>query len=234
MERNGLSYIERGDPLVEIVLEQITDAIVTGRLTPGERLVEARLGDQLGVSRGPVREALRRLEQMGLVEKTPYQGTFVSDLSDQDVEELHGVRVPLEGLAARLAAKRSEPKLLDTLKTILDEMREAGTAGDPGRMVELDMAFHNALIELSGHRLLGELWLTVSIRLHRFLLLKRKRLYDTLGEAAPLHEPIVHAIASGDADQAEAEVLHHLSEAAKYLDYFEMVRSESPQAEVIP
>lgn len=233
MEQNEFNHIERADPLVEIVLEQVTDAIVTGRLFPGERLVETRLADEFGVSRGPVREAMRRLEQMGLVEKTPYQGTFVSALSDQEVEELHSVRAPLEGMAARLAAKCGDPKALDKLETILHEMREAAAAGDQGRMVGLDMAFHNALIELSGHKLLRELWLVVSVRLHRFLLLKRRRLYHTLDEAAPLHESIVRAIASGNADQAETEVLRHIHEAAEYLDYSEVVRPEAPGTEVI-
>lgn len=212
-----LDIIERNDPLVERVLAQITDAIVTGVLGPGDKLVESRLGEQLGVSRGPVREAIRRLEQMGLIDKIPYRGAFVTTMTSTDIQELNTVRMPLEGVAARLIAQRREPADIAFLTTVLNQMMEAAREGDAGKLVGLDMDFHDALVERSGHKLLNELWPLVSIRLRRFLFLKRQRLYRSLDEAAALHVPIIEAITAGDGERAEAAARQHAMEGGGVL-----------------
>jgi len=227
MSQKVFEQIARSDPLVEVVRQQITQAIITGVLKPGDKLVEARLGEQLGVSRVPLREAFRRLEQIGLVEKIPNRGTFVSTLNEQDVKELHTVRELHEGLAARLLAERADPRAVSRLESVLDAMRDAARDDDQPRMIELDADFHDALIELSDHKLLRELWVVVGVRLRRFLLLKRRHLYITLADAAPLHEPIVRAIAAGDAKRAEAEARRHVREAGQYLDIVRPAGSES-------
>src|SRR5262245_15003560 len=177
MSQNVFEQIVRSDTLVEVVIQQITDAIVTGRLRPGDKLVEAHMGQQLGVSRAPLREAFQRLEQIGLVEKIPNRGTFVSTLTERDVKELHNVRELLEGLAARLLAERRDSHGIGRLNAILDAMRQAAADDDQARMITLDADFHDALIELSDHKLLRELWVVTGVRLRRFLLLKRQRLY---------------------------------------------------------
>ncbi|MEW5815423.1 MAG: GntR family transcriptional regulator [Spirochaetota bacterium] len=215
MKKTIFNQIERSDPLVESAFQRITEAIVNKRLHPGDKLVETRLGEQLGVSRGPVREALSRLEQMGMVQKIPYRGAFVSTLTERDIEELHSVREPLEGLAVRLLARQRNPKAIAKLEALLEAMRQAAVAGRQSRVVSLDADFHDALIALSEHKLLQEIWVTVSVRLRRFLLLKIKRLYRTLDEAVAIHEPIVQAIAAGQEDQAEAEARNHVAEAGR-------------------
>ena len=233
MDKNALAQVERADLLVESVLQKITEAIVTNRLRPGEKLVETQLGEQLGVSRGPVREAFRRLEQMGLVEKIPYRGAFVSALTQQDVEELHNVREPLEGLAARLLAERRDPQIIAKLEAILNEMSRGDISSDQGRMIELDVDFHNALIELTEHKLLYEIWQTVSVRLRRFLYLKRERLYRTPLEAVQIHVPIMRAIAAGEAEQAELEARRHVAQARQNINFEESQIPESPEAEAL-
>jgi DNA-binding GntR family transcriptional regulator len=107
----------------------MTTAIVTGTLASGDKLVETRLGEQLGVSRGPIREAFRRLEQMGLVEKIPYRGTFVTTLTDNDINELNTVRMPLEGIAARILAERNDTQAVERLRAILNTMRAVAGSG---------------------------------------------------------------------------------------------------------
>jgi DNA-binding GntR family transcriptional regulator len=231
MQSESLKQIERSDPLVEVVLQQIADGIIAGHLRPGDKLVEAKLGEQLGVSRGPVREAFRRLEQMGLVEKIPNRGAFVSTLTDRDVEELHTARELIEGLAARQLAAQRNPQAITRLEEILQEMRQTAAAGDQNRMIALDADFHDALVKLCGHKLLGDIWEIVRVHLRRFLLLKRKRLYRTLAEAAPLHEPIVEAIAAGDPDRAEAEARRHVVEAGRDLTRFAVGRDHIAEAE---
>jgi DNA-binding GntR family transcriptional regulator len=228
MSQKVFEQIVRSDTLVEVVIQQITDAIVTGRLRPGDKLVEAHMGQQFGVSRAPLREAFQRLEQIGLVEKIPNRGTFVSTLTERDVKELHNVRELLEGLAARLLAERRDSHGIGRLNAILDAMRQAADDDDQARMITLDADFHDALIELSDHKLLRELWVVTGVRLRRFLLLKRQRLYRTLADAAPIHEPIVQAIAAGDPTRAEAQARKHVLDAAQNLGYF---TEQSPQAE---
>jgi len=212
MNPNILQQIERG-ALVENVLDEITAAIVTGRLLPGDKLVEIEVGKQLGVSRGPVREAIRRLEQLGLVEKIPYRGAFVASLTVDDVRELHDLREPLEGLAARLVAERRDPEAVAHLEGIVAQMHNAPPGTDRAKMVTLDADFHDSLINFSGHKLLQELWMIVGARLRTFLALKTERLYDTPEEAATIHEPLLAAITAGDPVAAERAARRHVAEA---------------------
>ena len=214
MVKGTLHQIERGD-LVDTVADQITEAIVEGRFRPGDKLVETQVGDQLGVSRGPVREAIRRLEQMGIIEKIPYRGSFVTVLTARDVQELHDLREPLEGLAARLVAEYNSDEAVTVLTSIIEEMRSTRPSEDQNRMVRLDAGFHDALIELSRHKLLQELWVTISVRLRTFLLLKQERLYGTPAEAAAIHDPIIAAIADGDPVRAEREARRHVANAGR-------------------
>lgn len=211
-----LAEIDRGDSLVESVLQRITDAIITGEIAPDDKLVEARLADQLGVSRGPVREAFRRLEQMGIVEKVPYRGTFVSALSRQDIEDLYQVRTSLEALAARIVAERNDAEDVKKLKEKVRQMEQAIESGHSTQLFREDAAFHDTLIALSQNGLLSEIWRPVSIQMQRVILIKRERPYDSLMEVVEVHRPIVEAIASGDADRAEAAAKKHVSVSAEH------------------
>lgn len=203
----------------ELVQDAITRAIVRGQIRPGDSLVETDLANRLGVSRGPVREALAQLERMGLVEKIPYKGSFVSNLTQEDVNELYTVRTRLEGLAARRIAEGEggdREESIAMLESILDEMRAASREQDNATLVELDLRFHRALCVLSKHKLLMQIWENhLEISLKRFLFLKQERLYTNPSEAVDIHQPIVDAIRSGDADEAEAAATHHVIEAGK-------------------
>lgn len=222
MDEGTFQQIERGD-LVDSVVHELTEAIVKGRIHPGDQLVEMEVGKQLGVSRGPVREAIRRLEQMGIVEKIPYRGAFVSVLTTRDVKELHDLREPLEGLAAGLVAARRPAEGAAALAQIIEEMRHVDPDGDQYLMINLDAGFHDTLVQLSGHKLLQELWATISVRLRTFLLLKTERMYASPIEAAALHEPIIEAIAQGDVKRAEREARRHVASAGRQhvLDWIE-------------
>lgn len=108
------------------------------------------------------------------------------------------MRELIEGLAARQRAAQRNPQAITRLELILQDMRPTAAAGDQNRTIALDADFHNALVKLCGHKLVNDIWEIVCVQLRRFLLLKRKPLCRTLAEAAPLHEPIVEAIAAGD------------------------------------
>ncbi|MGD2103910.1 MAG: GntR family transcriptional regulator [Anaerolineae bacterium] len=210
MPQKSLEPIERPLSAAQRVSEQITQAIVRGELEPGQRLVETTIAEQLGVSRSPIREAFHQLEQLGLVEKIPYRGVFVSELTEHDVRELYTVREPLEGLAARLLAKGDNEAAAAELQAILDDMAEAAAAGDARRVMELNADFHDSLVRLTEHDLLQEIWSIVGNRMRRFLYLSKPRSDLMLGEVVPLHRRIVRAIAEGDAERAEAEARQHV------------------------
>lgn len=200
---------------MEIVLQKITDAIATGQIESDNKLVEARLAEQLGVSRGPVREAFRRLEQMGLVEKIPYRGTFVTELNPQDIRDLYLVRAVLEGLAARTLAERRNAKDAERLQECLSQMQQAIKEERPSELFLRDAAFHDALIALTENRLLAEAWQPVSVHMKRIILLKRERPYRTLDEVVNVHRPLIEAIVAGDPDRAEEETRRHVAVSAQ-------------------
>lgn len=211
-----LHQIDRPN-LVDTVVDEITQAIIHGNLSPGDKLIEERLGEQLGVSRGPVREAIRRLQQMGLVEKIPYQGTFVSKLTEQDIVELHSLRVPLECLAVRLLAERQPAKGLAELDRLMEAMRQAAAANDRRLIVSLDADFHDTLVNESGHNLLIGVWQVVGAQLRRFLLLKRTHTYGTIEGVLAPHQKIIDAIRSGEPDLAEQAIIEHLTKVENNL-----------------
>lgn len=207
--------IKRLDSVSSPVLEQITEAIVIGRLAPGTRLVESHLAEQLGVSRGPVRDALRELEQLGLVERLLHRGAFVSRLTRQELTELITLREPLEGLAARLLAEQRSPDALSPLSDVLAHMEQAARRGDLREIVTLDADFHDQLIESCNHKLLKEIWAPIRFRIRRYLLLRTTHLYRSLDEAVAFHARVVEAIVSGDPQRAETEARLHVNRGMK-------------------
>ncbi len=199
--------IPKHDSLVSHVLEQIINAIVNGQLRAEDKLVEERLAEQLGVSRGPVREAIRQLESLGLVTKRPYKGAFVSDLDENEVIELQAVRLVLEGMAVRLLTENATPEKLAELEEIIEKMRGVAKRGDRRQILVHDADFHDALVRLSGNGVLADTWEPLSIKMRRFLLLKRRHTHRNIQDIVSTHKKILDAIRSGDPDQAE-EVLH--------------------------
>ena len=197
--------------LVEDIVAQVSESILSGKLQPGEKLVENRLAEQLGVSRGPVREAIHKLEQLGLVEKIPYQGTSVSRLDDREIIELHEMRKVLESMAVRLLAEKRDPVIVATLSEIIEKMQKVANEGDHSKLILVDADFHDSLIHLTNHTLLNDAWKPVSMKLRRFLMLNRRDIYKTLEDKIPPHQEVVEAIRLGDANLAEAAIRKHLS-----------------------
>lgn len=202
--------IERKDRLAETVIEQISQAILEGKLHPGDKLVEEQIGGQLGVSRAPVRDAFQQLEQFGLVEKIPYKGTFVSRLSEREIIELHSIRAALECLAGEILANRRNSEDIKFLTQIIEKMQEVAKKGDRGEILVLDADFHDALINLSDNHVLIETWQPIRIKMRRFLLLKRHHTHNTIQEVIAPHKMIVDAIDSGNSDKAISAIKSHL------------------------
>lgn len=134
------------------VLAELRSQIIRGSYRPGERLTEDRLADDFGVSRNPVREALRVLDGEGFVRVIPRKGAVVAVPDSQLVDELFHIRTMLEPFAAELVASRISDAQLDELKQIVDHSREATEQRDYARLTELNSVFHQRIVELSGNR----------------------------------------------------------------------------------
>ena len=143
-------------PLREVVFETLRDAIRKGILKPGERLMEIHLAEQLGVSRTPVREAIRKLELEGYVIMMPRRGTYVSNLSIKDINEVFEIRTSLDSLASGLAAERITDEELEHLQRLLVVIGEAIKEKNMEKIVEADTKFHDILYQASrNNRLVG-------------------------------------------------------------------------------
>ena len=132
------------------VLQGLRSGILSGEIAPGTRLLEVPLANELGVSRGPVREALRQLEQEGLVEFYPHRGAVVVGVADAEVETIYGIRALLEGRAFARACRVVTDEELEALAATVEKMISASEAGDVAAVTEHDMRFHGRVVEISG------------------------------------------------------------------------------------
>jgi DNA-binding GntR family transcriptional regulator len=186
----------RGEPLSAIVLRTLREAIVEGRLAPGEAVVEAQLSRQLGVSRAPLREALRSLENEGLIVSVPWRGAFVAPLTERGVTELQAFRRLLEVFAAEQALAR-EPVDSASLEGLVAEMEQCAAAGDVDCMNEVDVRFHTRIIEMSGNELVLDVWRSYVSPIRRALAL-RNRANSDLDSIVAMHRRLVAAFAASD------------------------------------
>lgn len=204
-------------PLRDIVGEQIRELIYDGTFTPGARLVERDLAERFGVSRLPVREALRVLGNDGLVEHLPSRGVVVRSLDRRQVEQLFDIREALEVLAARQATESvAQGGSSRALADIAREAHEALARGDEAAAAAANARFHDAILEASGNDLLQSMLEPLLGRLHWLF-----RQISDLGEVCDEHDGIAEAINAGDpevaAERARAHVLNYRRRTLAYL-----------------
>lgn len=167
MSEPGRVVPARRRGLADEVADRVRDAIFGGAYPPGAQLREVELSEALGVSRGPVREALLKLEREGLVRSEWHRGAIVTTLSDVDVAELDSLRSALEQLAVRLVVASASDADLAAIDEVVDRMDRAR---DEHEMVRCDIDFHDAVYAASGHRRLAEAWQAIRSQVHLFLL----------------------------------------------------------------
>lgn len=196
---------------------QIRAWILKGRLKPGERLHQDQLAVALGVSRMPVREAIRQLAAEGLVQLFPHRGAFVSSLDPDEIRELYEVRAALEGLAISHAVGRVTPEVVARLHEILRRLLEAAAAGDDEATIELDRNLHDALIAPAQMPYLRELIEQARRRSEAF---RRAHTYIIPGQSASSnkeHAEIIAAVEQGDVERSVRLIHEHLHNAATHL-----------------
>ncbi len=199
-------------PLRDIVFDAIKEAILTGRLKPGERLMEVQLAEEMGVSRTPVREAIRKLELEGLVVMVPRKGAYVSGLTLKDAAEVFEIRSSLEGLAAALAAERITDDEIKTLDEILNDIAKAREEGDAETIVKKDMEFHQNLFKASRNKRLAQIIYNLKEQIDRFRIQSLSN-PDRVKKLLSEHKAILDAIKKGDAESAERLAKAHIYES---------------------
>jgi phosphonate utilization transcriptional regulator len=200
----------RQHSLTTLVQRELQHQIVSGELPAGTKLNEAEIAAELRVSRGPVREAFRALDQAGLLRTEKNRGVFVRQVSLEEANEIYEVRAALDGLIGRLAAKRISPAQLARLRTIVKQMHAAGRALDSDAYFPLNIEFHEVLGAASGNKALLQNYRRIVNELNLY----RREVLARDAKGIPLsareHEDIVNAVARGDSALAERLLYDHV------------------------
>lgn len=198
--------------LTTVVQQEIERAILVGEYAPGSKLIEATLAEKLGVSRGPVREAFRMLEEAGLVRNEKNRGVFVRDIPIDEAVEIFDLRAAMDELVGRQLAKNISPAQLKEIRGLVDQMEKAVKADDTRQYHLLNLRFHDRLVEMAGNRKLTAIYRKLIKELSLF---RRLNLADgwLMPISAGEHRQIVKAIASGDADAAGRAMFDHVMES---------------------
>lgn len=201
-------------PIREKVYNILREAILSGAMEPGERVVEREIAVRMAVSRTPIREAIRQLEIEGLVKHVPRKGVVVTGIRDSEVDEIYLIRGALEGLAVRLAAERISDRDLEKLKKKMSQMKVAVAAGKTNQLNKLHLELNELMYRSAECSRLYQMICTVQEYVEKLTGIG----YSTSGrihEATEEHQRIVDAIAARQGEKAEAEVKAHMANSLR-------------------
>ena len=196
-------------PLRDVVFNTLRQAILRGELKPGERLMEIQLANQLGVSRTPIREAIRKLELEGLVLMIPRKGAEVAEITEKSLRDVLEVRRALEELAVELVCEKITDEQIQDLKDAAEEFKESLKDGDITRIAEADVKFHDVIYMATDNQKLIQLLNNLREQMYRYRVeyLKRSDFHQQLIDE---HEEIIETIESGQKDRAVQVVCQHV------------------------
>lgn len=197
-------------PLRDVVFNTLRDAILTGKLVPGERLMENQLAEKLGVSRTPVREALRMLELENLVELVPRKGAQVLDMSEKDIINILEVRSALEGLATSVACKKMTKEDLQQLKNMEVDFEKAVADNDVEHFVDIDEDFHDLIFAATENDKLINIFRNLRIQLYRYRMAQAKNNETSMSTIVAHHRSIIRAIENHDAEEGASIAQGHI------------------------
>ena len=193
--------------LAEQVADTLRKMYLNGDFKPGQRLIETELADQLKVSRGPIRDALKTLQEEGIVNIEPYKGTFINKLSDEDLEDIYLLRGAIEGLGAKILAEEGTSEQTKQLETCLINLQES--IHDLKKFAQYDLRFHEMICQLAGHKWLYKQWL--SMKTYTWLFIQSSQELDLPGDPDMLdsHTEIFLAIKNKLPNLAEFAARRH-------------------------
>jgi DNA-binding GntR family transcriptional regulator len=202
--------------LREEILDRLRASILTGDLEPGTRVIEADVAAEMGTSRVPVREAIRQLEQEGLVELHPHRGAVVASLSEAEIEAVYEIRAVIEAEAIKRACVLATKEDTARLERLCADMEHALRMHDLTQVAEIDLHFHEAMLAISDFGLVRRVWRSVDglIRVRTFRLLRQPGPLSAryLRAIVDRHRSLVAAISAGDGEAAAAQARHHVLE----------------------
>ena len=202
-------------PLRDVVFENLRTAILEGNLKAGQRLMEVQLAEQLGVSRTPIREAIRKLELEGLVVMLPRKGAYVANMSFKDLIDVLEIRASLEGLAASLAAERRNDEDIIILERVINEFEESIRNTDIEGVLKKDVEFHEHIFLMANNKKLYQLITSLWEQVHRFRVMYVSN-YETSLSLVEEHRRILQAIREGDCENAEKYATEHIERAEQF------------------
>ena len=188
-------------PLRDVVFNTLRKAILRGELKPGERLMEIQLANKLGVSRTPIREAIRKLELEGLVLMIPRKGAEVAQITEKNMQDVLEVRKALEELSVQLACERITPEQVEEMKMAAEDFRKVLKSGDVTKIAEADVKFHDIIFAATNNQRLITLLNNLREQMYRFRVeyLKQKECYPQLLEE---HDKLIALISGGNVEEA--------------------------------
>mgnify|MGYP002516289181 FL=1 len=202
-------------PLRDVVFENLRTAILEGNLKAGQRLMEVQLAEQLGVSRTPIREAIRKLELEGLVVMLPRKGAYVANMSFKDLIDVLEIRSSLEGLAASLAAERLREEDIADLERVAKEFETSVREADIDNVLKKDVEFHEKIFLMANNKKLYQLITSLWEQVHRFRVTYVSN-YDASLSLVDEHNRILEAIKSGDCELAKKYATEHIEIAEQF------------------
>ena len=202
--------LQNHKPLREIVYEELKRQIMVGEIAPGTRMMEVELADEMGVSRTPVREAIRKLEKEGLVTIEPRRGAYASDISVKEMVDILEVRQDLEGMAAGIAAQKITEEGKEELERLVQVYKESVEREDIEEIIANDEAFHKYIVSLSGNKTLIKMVSQVQELVLRFRYIYYED-FSRFRNQPTEHQSIVDAIISGSSSSARINAEEHLA-----------------------
>lgn len=206
-----LSPVDKSSLSVEVA-KKIRVDIFSGRIRPGQKLLEQELSQQMNTSRGPIRDAFIRLEHEGLVYREPNRSVIVVDMTAEDVEEIHSLRLTLELLALRYICSGRSLTNIALLEGTVEKLRKSIAVGaDLEDAVESDLEFHEEMVRASGHGRLYKLWLSIKPQIGFLIFTKNIHSVFNFASGADQHENLIRAIAARDYANGERILREHLT-----------------------
>jgi DNA-binding GntR family transcriptional regulator len=207
---NHITASFKTSTLRDNICDLLTDAILSGKLHPGERLNESELARQLRVSRAPIREALQQLQAQGLVVNQPRRGMFVVSLDEEEVQKINSLRLVLEAEALRLCRLRLTPQNARRLQQVIEKLERSGTGTSAIEAIRLDLEFHRLLWSFSGNEYLEKMLTSLTAPLFAYAVLTKPK-SEKMKMILDSHRPLLD-YALGRSDRSADEVIHaHLT-----------------------